>query len=515
MARIKKFSDYVNEDYSFKGAMQKGKDLFSRAGSWVSSFIQKLKDGIFPSIPEGPKAGAPMVAYITPSGKVSVVDQIRNLYGVSAEESVEAGVNLDNQQIEEAMKDLSYPGKDVININAAELADEVITRYESLVDGGFDKPIFVYGAPGIGKTEIIGQACDALGIDLMTIDLQFMDPADFLGIPSVVDVASDDPRGEGVTRTNPPIWLPRDNGPEGKGGILFFDEMNRAQQPVRTGMMNLAQGRRINTYKLPSNWLIVAAGNRESDDRPGEVEPISTALADRFSIYNYGPTVKGFKDYVTTSETPLKGAMGARAREVVLPELLSFLEYSEDYFHNLDPASPDVKFATPRGWIDASKLLYSKMKRLEKQGKIGNELSAEELKRIFQSEVGFAAANAFVKFYEVVQSIPLADVMKVFDEPEAAPIPKPIQKSTGAGKFDTIYEPDIMFATIAAIVSKSEKMKPLTPEQYSNAIDYSIRLDSAQYGASFVAMLNSKHDYMKTDKAYAINMKKFTTHYFA
>lgn len=515
MARIKKFSDYVNEDYSFKGAIQKGKDLFSKAGNWVSSFIEKLKNGIFQSIPDGPKAGAPMVAYISPSDKMSVVDQIKNLYGATAEESAEADVDLDNQQIEEAMKDLSYPGKDVINIGAAKLADEVITRYETLVDGGFSKPIFIYGAPGIGKTEIVGQACDALGIDLMTIDLQFMDPADFLGIPKAIDVASDRPYGAGVTRSNPPEWLPRDNGPEGKGGILFFDEMNRAQQPVRTGMMNLAQGRRINTYDLPSNWLIVAAGNRESDDRPGEVEPISTALADRFSIYNYVPTVKGFKDYVTTSEKPLKGAMGAKAREVVLPELLSFLEYSEDYFHNLDPQSPDVKFATPRGWIDASKLLYSKMKRLEKQGKVGNEISAEELKEIFQTEVGFSAANAFVKFYEVVQSIPLADVMKVFDEPAEAPIPKPIQKSSGAGKFDTIYEPDIMFATIAAIVSKSEKIKPLTPEQYSNAIDYAIRLDSAQYGASFVAMLNSKHEYMKTDKAYAMNMKKFTAHYFA
>jgi hypothetical protein len=512
MARIKKFSDYVNEDYSFKGAMQKGKDLFSKAGSWVSGFLAKLKEGIFPAIPEGPKAGAPMVAYLTASGKSSITDQIKNLYGGTAEESAEAAVDLDNQQIEEAMKDLTYPGRDVININAAELADEIITRYETLIDGGFSKPIFVYGAPGIGKTEIVGQACDALGIDLMTIDLQFMDPADFLGIPSVVDVASEDPRGEGVTRTNPPIWLPRDNGPEGKGGILFFDEMNRAQQPVRTGMMNLAQGRRINTYKLPSNWLIVAAGNRESDDRPGEVEPISTALADRFSIYNYVPTVKGFQDYVTGSEAPLRGAMGAKPREVVLPELLSFLEFSDDLFHNLDPQSPDVKFATPRGWIDASKLLYSKMKRLEKQGKISNEISKEELTKIFQTEVGYTAANAFASFYEIVQSIPLADVMKVFDDPSAAPIPKPLQKSQ-PGKFDTTYQPDIMFATIAAIVSKSEKIKPITPEQYSNAIDYAIRLDSASYGASFISMLNSKHDYIKTDRAYTMHLKKFTQHY--
>jgi len=78
MARIKKFSDYVNEDYSFGDAMQKGKDLFAKAGNWVSSFISKLKQGIFPAIPKGPKAGAPMVAYLASNGKSSITDQIKN-----------------------------------------------------------------------------------------------------------------------------------------------------------------------------------------------------------------------------------------------------------------------------------------------------------------------------------------------------------------------------------------------------------------------------------------------------
>jgi hypothetical protein len=512
MARIKKFSDYVNEDYSFKGAMQKGKELLSKTGSWLSGFLAKLKSGIFPAIPKGPKAGAPMVAYFRAGDKKSITSQIEDLYGGSAEESVKTNVNLDNQQIEEGMKDLEWDGVGIVNVGADELKELVKERYEFLMEGSDDMPIFIFGAPGIGKTQIVGQACDELGVDLMTIDLQFMDPADFLGVPDPRRIASDDPLASGVTVFNPPKWLPRDNGPEGKGGIMFFDEMNRANEPVRTGMMNLAQGRRVNEYRLPDKWVIVAAGNRPQDD-PGVVVDMSTALSTRFLQYNFVPTFKGFKDYVTGSEHTVKKT-GLKPREIVLPELLSFLEFSEDYFHNLDPNQPSVVFATPRGWIDASTTLHAKMKRLERQGNIGNELSREDLTRIFQPSVGLAAASAFSKFYEVVQSIPLADVMKVFDDPENAPIPKPIQKGD-PGLFNTTYEPDIMFATIAAIVSKSEKIKPLTPEQYSNAIDYAIRLNSASYGASFVAMLNSKHDYMKTDKTYAINMKKFTQHYFA
>lgn len=398
------------------------------------------------------------------------------------------------------MENLPYPSSDVVNVDPATLKDEVVARFESLSQGGFNKPIFIFGAPGIGKTEIVSQVCEELGIELLTVDLQFMDPADFLGVPSVVDVSSDGKYGEGVTRTNPPIWLPRDKA--GKG-IIFFDELNRAADPVITGMMNLAQGRRVNTYNMPDGWLIVAAGNRPSDDKPEAVKDLGTALADRFSIFNLVPTVKGFIDYVLKSESPLKGAMGAKAREVVLPELLSFLEFSEDYFHTLNPNKPDVKFATPRGWIDGSKFLYSRLKRMKDQGK--EDISPDEILRIFQTEVGYTSANAFVKFYNIVQSIPIGDVVKVFDEPNKAPIPK---KTAGR------YEPDVMFATLAAIVSKSEKLKPLKPEQFANAIDYSIRIDSAEYASSFINMMMSKHgEYVKTDRKYSMHIKKFNEYY--
>ena len=510
MARIKKFSDYVNEDYSFGSAMQKGRELFSKAGGWLSGFLAKLKEGIFPTIPEGPKAGSPMVAYLRSGGKKSIQGQLKDLYAGSAKESAQSDVNLDNQQIEEGMADLEWHGTGIVNVGADELKELIKERYDFLIDGMEDKPIFIFGAPGIGKTQIVAQACDELGVDLMTIDLQFMDPADFLGIPDTRKIASDDPLASGVTVSNPPKWLPRDNGPEDKGGILFFDEMNRANMPVRTGMMNLAQGRRVNEYKLPSKWVIVAAGNRPQDDT-GAIEDMSTALTDRFDTYNYVPTVKGFQNYVMGSEKTIKKT-GLKPREIVLPELLAFLEFSDQFFHTLNPDQPTVKFATPRGWIDASTVLYAKMKRLEKQGQIGNEFSREELAKIFQPAVGSQAAEAFAKFYEVVQNIPLADVVKVFDDPDAAPVPKPTQKGD-PGRFNTTYEPDIIFATIAAIVSKSEKIKPLTPEQFSNAIDYAIRIDSAAYGASFVSMLMSKHDYVKKDRTYAIHLAKFTKHY--
>jgi Cdc6-like AAA superfamily ATPase len=97
------------------------------------------------------------------------------------------------------MEILPYPSTDVVNIDAATLKYEVTARFESTMQGGFNKPIFIFGAPGIGKTEIVSQVCEELNIELLTVDLQFMDPADFLGVPSVVEVSSDGKYGEGVT----------------------------------------------------------------------------------------------------------------------------------------------------------------------------------------------------------------------------------------------------------------------------------------------------------------------------
>lgn len=507
MSRIKGFSDYVNEDYSLKNVLKKGKSFLSGASDWVSDLFKKISSGEIKAIPEGPKAGAPMVSYYEASPESSIADQVKKTFTDTAEESVDDSINLQDLKIEEDLEHLKFPTTDVVNINAKDLKAEIKDRFEDFVEGGFNKPIFIFGAPGIGKTEMVAQVCDELGINLMTVDLQFMDPADFLGVPKVIDLPdSEEKYGSGVTRTNPPVWLPTDNGKDDKGGIIFFDELNRAADPVITGMMNLAQGRRVNTYKLPPKWFIVAAGNRPSDDAPEKVKDLGTALADRFSVYNYVSSTKDWIDWVQTSQKKMSGAYESTPSEVVLPELINFLEFSEEYFHNLDPNNPDVKFATPRGWVDASKSLYSKLRRMRKEGK--ESITGNELKRIFQVEVGERAANAFVTFYELVQSIPLQDVLKVFDEPEKAPLPK---KEGGA------YRPDLTFATLAAIVSRADKLNPdgkITADQFGNAIDYCIRLDQAEYATSFVSMLISKHPYItQGGRPYQMHLMKYTQHY--
>lgn len=516
MQKIKKFQEFVNEDYSFKGMLQKGKELVGKVFNWTKSLIDKISNakpaaeaqpGDVKLIPSGPKTGLPMIGYFA-NGEGSIVDQIKAFY---------AGSSVANESEVYEDKDFLSMGGKFPDVNASELKEMIKERFQFLnMSGGdeestgFSKPIFVFGAPGIGKTEIVGQAADELGIDLMKVDAEFMEPTDFLGVPTTHELPSDEenPYGEGYTRDNPPIWLPRDNNgkkyKDGRGGIIFFDEINRANAPVLNGFMKLAQARAINQYKLPTKWLIIAAGNREKDETdPSLITPVGTAFKRRFTIVNYLPTTKGLVDFIQTSGAKFSKALGKTPGEFVLPELVAYFEsgHGEEMFHNLTPGSDRELYASPAGWIDASQSLYSKLKKLNSEGK--KTISEAELERIFSTEVGPEAAAHFIKFYKMSQKYDMASIAKVFDEPDKAILPR---------KVGDYYKADEAHAFLAAVVSKSRELQ-LTPQQFSNAIDYAIRLDDTEYATSFMKNLMANHPYIAKSGPHMKFMTKFQDKY--
>jgi hypothetical protein len=269
--------------------------------------------------------------------------------------------------------------------------------------------------------------------------------------------------------------------------------------------MKLAQARAINQYSLPGKWLIVAAGNREKDEKDSSlITPLGTAFKARFEIVNYLPTTAGYVDFLRGSTTKFPKAFGATPSEFVLPELISYFEsgVGEEFFHDLDTSIEGQEIhASPRSWMDSMQYVYSKIKVLaQKQQTIGTD----ELQRILSRMVGAPAASHFIAFYKLVKQYDVASLVKVFDEPDKAPLPR---KSGGQ------YKADESHALFAAIISKSIEMGKLTPQQFSNIVDYSIRLDDAEYAASLTKGVISKHPYMKKDTAYMKHMTRFEAAY--
>lgn len=73
----------------------------------------------------------------------------------------------------------------------------------------------------------------------------------------------------------PPDWVPREEGP----GILLLDDINRADDRILRGCMQLLQNFELTSWKLPPKWQIVATANPEGGDY--SVTPMDGAMLTR------------------------------------------------------------------------------------------------------------------------------------------------------------------------------------------------------------------------------------------
>jgi MoxR-like ATPase len=415
---------------------------------------------------------------------------------------------------------LKSPWIDVIDKSSKQIMEELEDDYYILCETGYQKPVFIYGAPGIGKTEIIQQVCDKLGISMNPVELRYAHPVDLIGVPKVVEevlapgVIS--PYGAGVTRSNPPLFWPRSNWPngiipegkteeDGPGGIIFFDEFNRADEYVMDALMQFVQTRKLagTNYKLPSKWMVIAAGNRPQDDRPDKIKDMGSAMVDRFTIINYVPTPEDFVKHIQNYEKPI--IYNKRLGEIVLPEVISFVSHLPEWFHGDYTEGPDLlgNF-TPRGWVDACKKLEGVLSQKAKRNKGKRTISENEVSDIFTAAVGYKASNAFMSFYNLVKRTPIDEINSVFDNPEKAPLPK---KEKG------IYVPNLMWAWVAAIVSHAEKIWPITPEKWANCIKYMVRMESAEYTSAFIHMMHSHIEELRKDRKFYSSLMIWQEHY--
>lgn len=422
--RVLDFEGYV-QNYTTTNESKFG-DFISKVGSAVSSGVAKfskfIKDGIIKMIPSGPKKGTPSANYFSEE-KGSILSQVNALYAgteFAKMNPLEMNESESYNDVDEARVPLEYTGEDqtVRNVGPDELKEMLGKIYRSKDRGGRAKPIFIYGAPGIGKTQIVAQAADAAGVDMINLDLQFMAPEDFMGIPKVIDVEEPEYEdgilksvGKGITRSNPPAVLPNDNGPDGKGGFIFMDEMNRANKRVLNSMMQFVQMGRIGQYKLPDKWVIVAAGNRSEDvGGAGEVAEFDFAMADRFNIINFVPDPKKWSEW-------------AKSTKNFEPEIVGFVERNPELFHYLDTEKNALKFPTPRSWTDAALALKDEM--IDTGAKEWREISTDKIFDIYSDAIGPSAAGKLKSYLDIIKRIPERDLEMIITDPDkATPINK-------------------------------------------------------------------------------------------
>lgn len=141
---------------------------------------------------------------------------------------------------------------------------------QTYIQNGFN--ILLQGQHGVGKTMILTQACNELGLDLKYYSASSLDPyTDLVGVPEFIT----NENGERVLRSVRPQEI---NDAE----VIFFDELNRAEPKVLNAVFELIQFQSINGEKLPNLKCVIAAQNPPDGDYT--VDSLDPALADRFQI---------------------------------------------------------------------------------------------------------------------------------------------------------------------------------------------------------------------------------------
>jgi hypothetical protein len=165
--------------------------------------------------------------------------------------------------------------------------------------------------------------------------LSLWDPTDIKGIPFFDS-------NSGTMQWAPPAELPSEEfASQFDNIVLFLDEMNSAAPSVQAAAYQLVLNRKVGTYKLPDNVLIVAAGNREADK--GVTYRMPAPLANRFIHLELAVSFDDWFAWAVDNK--------------IHQDVVGFLQFSKKDLYDFDPKSPSRSFATPRSWTFVSELI--------------------------------------------------------------------------------------------------------------------------------------------------------------
>jgi len=225
------------------------------------------------------------------------------------------------------------------------------------------KPVLIRGRHGVGKSTVVYQYAEAIGMPVVERRASQMTEGDLVGLPSI--------EGES-TRFNPPDWFKQACD---KPVILFLDEVDRATLEVRQGIFELTDSRKLNGYTLHPDTLVFAAinGGEHGDQyQVGEMDP---AELDRWTVFDVEPSVEDWLSWA--SETQISG------------EVWDFVNQNRNHLEHSEDFEPNKVYPSRRSWERLNDCL-TKADLLQK--------SSPTLFNLTAAFVGFEAAVSFNDF---------------------------------------------------------------------------------------------------------------------
>lgn len=213
-----------------------------------------------------------------------------------------------------------------------------------LISPSLQRPLFLVGPPGIGKTAIMAQVARELGIGLISYSMTHHTRQSALGLPVVEHLEYQGFEYDASEYTMSEIIASiydymRKTGVE--QGILFLDEVNCVSETLYPSMLQFLQFKTFGKHAVPDGWIIVCAGNPPEYNR--SVHEFDVVTLDRIRRIQVDPDFDAWKAY---------------ARDAgVHPAVTTFLETERDCFYRIESTPGGKRFVTARGWDDLSRMM--------------------------------------------------------------------------------------------------------------------------------------------------------------
>lgn len=190
---------------------------------------------------------------------------------------------------------------------------------EILLNVATIRPVFIWGAPGIGKSALVERFANEVGLPCVSLLGSQLAPEDIIGIPQI--------KGE-TSEFLPPKMIARKDP-----YVLFLDELNACTQEVQKAFYSLIHEKRIGEYHLPKGSIVIGAGNRTQDS--AIVKTMSSALVNRMF-------------HVQLKADPKQWLTWAYEADIH-PWVIDYITQRPDHLFT-EPPKTEEPYSTPRSW---------------------------------------------------------------------------------------------------------------------------------------------------------------------
>ena len=206
------------------------------------------------------------------------------------------------------------------------------------------RPVFLLGAPGIGKTAIMEQIANELDLALVSYSMTHHTRQSALGLPFIVEKQYGDLKYTVSEYTMSEIIASVYDAMEKTGkkeGILFLDEINCVSETLAPSMLQFLQYKTFGRHQVPEGWIVVTAGN--PPEYNNSVKEFDIVTWDRLKKIVVEPDYEVWKEYAVNAS--------------IHPVVTSYLNIKPNNFYHITSTVDGKSFVTARAWEDLSQMI--------------------------------------------------------------------------------------------------------------------------------------------------------------